>query len=98
MARNFCQAAGGRLCTAVELRADETHGSGCNADFERVWSDTPAGARRKATARIPAAQAERGAELRALAAEAQSHDSTTRSSEYRAYRDRRSPVVHDLIS
>ena len=44
MARDFCNAAGGRLCSAAELHADETHGSGCNADFERVWSSTSCGA------------------------------------------------------
>ena len=40
-AREFCKEAGGRLCTAHELHTDESHGSGCNADFARVWSSTP---------------------------------------------------------
>jgi hypothetical protein len=37
---NTCENAGARLCTADELKNDETHGSGCNYDFEWVWSST----------------------------------------------------------
>eukprot|EP00037_Helgoeca_nana_P030463 m.376491 g.376491 ORF g.376491 m.376491 type:complete len:1539 (-) comp28194_c0_seq1:146-4762(-) len=39
-AKQFCEAVGARLCTLPELQADETHGSGCNYDFEHVWSST----------------------------------------------------------
>mmetsp|Transcript_7547 Transcript_7547/g.19452 ORF Transcript_7547/g.19452 Transcript_7547/m.19452 type:complete len:1532 (-) Transcript_7547:376-4971(-) len=39
-AKRFCEGAGGRLCTLAELQADETHGSGCNYDFEHIWSST----------------------------------------------------------
>jgi len=40
-ASNFCEGAGGRLCTLAELEADETHGSGCNYDYQHIWSSTP---------------------------------------------------------
>jgi hypothetical protein len=40
-AQEICETAGARLCTNDELKADETHGSGCNYDFEWVWSSTP---------------------------------------------------------
>eukprot|EP00912_Choanoflagellata_sp_UC4_P001709 UC4_evm1s1092 len=38
---NHCRNIGGRLCTAEEIQNDETHGSGCNYDYELVWSSTP---------------------------------------------------------
>jgi len=34
----FCSDAGARLCTADEIRSDCTETSGCNFDFELVWS------------------------------------------------------------
>ena len=37
----ICQAIGARLCTAAELLADETRGSGCGHDGEMTWSSTP---------------------------------------------------------
>ena len=37
----FCTTAGGRLCTASELAADETRGTGCGYDAQSVWSATP---------------------------------------------------------
>eukprot|EP00729_Bicosta_minor_P008611 gene8611-32998_t len=36
-----CKNANARLCTAQELADDESHGSGCNFDFDWVWSSTP---------------------------------------------------------
>jgi len=39
-ARDFCEAAGARLCTEKELRRDETAGSGCGLDRAPVWSAT----------------------------------------------------------
>jgi len=35
-----CQANGGRLCTADELRADCTRGSGCGHDRDQIWSSS----------------------------------------------------------
>ena len=40
-AEALCDSQGARLCSADELMADESHGSGCNYDFEWVWSSTP---------------------------------------------------------
>ena len=40
----FCQAAGARLCTAAELLDGCTAGTGCQLDFELVWSVPPASA------------------------------------------------------
>ena len=37
----ICAAIGARLCTAKELTADETRGSGCGHDAEMIWSSTP---------------------------------------------------------
>ena len=37
---SICRAIGARLCTADELQADETRGSGCAHDREWVWSST----------------------------------------------------------
>ena len=34
----ICTAIGSRLCTAAELQAEETRGSGCGHDAEWVWS------------------------------------------------------------
>ena len=42
-AETYCSNAGGRLCTAAELLADCTRGSGCGHDFDYLWSSTPAG-------------------------------------------------------
>jgi hypothetical protein len=39
-AGSICLAVGARLCTAEELQADETRGSGCAHDREWVWSST----------------------------------------------------------
>lgn len=36
-----CTSAGGRLCTAGEIRNDCTKGTGCNHDSDHVWSSTP---------------------------------------------------------
>ena len=36
-AKAICEAAGARLCTAVELAAGCTQGSGCGFDFELIW-------------------------------------------------------------
>lgn len=33
-AEEHCAAAGARLCTSEELQNDESHGSGCNYDFQ----------------------------------------------------------------
>jgi len=38
---DFCQATGARLCTATELTAGVTAGSGCGNDYRLVWSSTP---------------------------------------------------------
>ena len=40
-AQSFCKSGGGRLCTADEMLEDETHGSGCNYDFNWIWTSTP---------------------------------------------------------
>eukprot|EP00040_Diaphanoeca_grandis_P037702 m.248252 g.248252 ORF g.248252 m.248252 type:complete len:249 (-) comp33863_c3_seq14:4570-5316(-) len=37
-ANDFCESQGARLCTGAELVADETHGSGCNYDYQQIWS------------------------------------------------------------
>jgi len=40
-AQQICSNAGGRLCTAAELLADCTRGSGCSHDNDYIWSSTP---------------------------------------------------------
>jgi len=40
-AQQICSNAGGRLCTAAELLADCTRGSGCSHDQDMIWSSTP---------------------------------------------------------
>ena len=40
-AANLCGKVGARLCTATELKEDDSHGSGCNYDYHWVWSSTP---------------------------------------------------------
>lgn len=40
-AKAVCEQVGSRLCTADELRADETAGSGCGLDEHAIWSSTP---------------------------------------------------------
>jgi len=37
---SICRAVGARLCTAAELQAEETRGSGCAHDREWVWSSS----------------------------------------------------------
>lgn len=37
----FCVSASGRLCTATELEAGCTRGTGCQHDADLVWSSTP---------------------------------------------------------
>ena len=37
-AKLYCEGHGGRLCTMSELEADETRGSGCGYDSQKVWS------------------------------------------------------------
>eukprot|EP00041_Stephanoeca_diplocostata_P030623 m.932583 g.932583 ORF g.932583 m.932583 type:complete len:1575 (+) comp23791_c0_seq1:275-4999(+) len=39
-AKDFCEEQGARLCTQTELATDETHGSGCNYDYNQIWSST----------------------------------------------------------
>ena len=39
-AEAFCASVGGRLCTADELDADCTQGTGCQHDFDLLWSST----------------------------------------------------------
>jgi hypothetical protein len=39
-ARAFCESAGARMCTADELLADETRGTGCKHDNKMIWSST----------------------------------------------------------
>ena len=39
-ASSICLAIGARLCTADELQAEETRGSGCAHDREFIWSST----------------------------------------------------------
>lgn len=41
-AEAVCSEAGARLCTSAELASDCTGGSGCQHDFDLVWSSTPA--------------------------------------------------------
>jgi len=40
-AQGICSAAGSRLCTATEIQAEVTRGSGCGFDNREVWSSTP---------------------------------------------------------
>jgi hypothetical protein len=40
-AEAMCKQVGGRLCSAGELEADCTKGSGCGHDSDHVWSTTP---------------------------------------------------------
>ena len=40
-AQQICADFGGRLCTAEELLADCTRGSGCSHDNDYIWSSTP---------------------------------------------------------
>jgi len=40
-AQQICANYGGRLCTAAELLADCTRGSGCGHDNDYIWSSTP---------------------------------------------------------
>jgi len=40
-AQGICSAAGSRLCTATEIQAEVTRGSGCGFDNKEVWSSTP---------------------------------------------------------
>jgi len=42
-AREICQAGGTRLCSLSELLDDEARGTGCNYDYELVWSSTTCG-------------------------------------------------------
>jgi len=42
-AKNICVQAGGRVCTAKELREGATRGTGCNYNWKRIWSSTPCG-------------------------------------------------------
>ena len=37
---SFCEDAGGRLCSEAEVLNDEVHGSGCNYDFNWMWTST----------------------------------------------------------
>eukprot|EP00930_Biecheleria_cincta_P098874 TRINITY_DN9052_c0_g1_i1.p1 TRINITY_DN9052_c0_g1~~TRINITY_DN9052_c0_g1_i1.p1 ORF type:complete len:590 (+),score=67.64 TRINITY_DN9052_c0_g1_i1:63-1832(+) len=39
-AKSICDAAGARLCTAAELQADESRGTGCSYDSVMIWSST----------------------------------------------------------
>lgn len=36
-----CEAVGARLCTVTEMMNDETQGTGCGYDGQRVWTSTP---------------------------------------------------------
>lgn len=40
-AERICYDAGARLCSVAELSAGETAGSGCDFDYEYIWSRTP---------------------------------------------------------
>lgn len=40
-AAEFCRAMGGRLCTADEIEAGCTQGTGCSHDSDLVWTSTP---------------------------------------------------------
>eukprot|EP01052_Picozoa_sp_SAG31_P012652 SAG31_NODE_745_length_12408_cov_4.755057_1_plen_562_part_00 len=42
-AEAFCARVGGRLCTAEELEAGCTQGTGCQHDSDLLWSSTPGG-------------------------------------------------------
>jgi len=37
-ARAFCEGSGARLCSALELQADEIRGTGCQYDKQQVWT------------------------------------------------------------
>jgi hypothetical protein len=37
----LCEGVGARMCTIEEIHGDVTRGTGCNFDFERVWSSSP---------------------------------------------------------
>ena len=51
-AKDFCENVGARLCTASELAADETAGSGCSADGAFLWSSTSCGTNSYATRKV----------------------------------------------
>ena len=40
-AKQFCQAAGARLCTYDEVRDGEVSGTGCSYDINTIWTQTP---------------------------------------------------------
>eukprot|EP01052_Picozoa_sp_SAG31_P004427 SAG31_NODE_183_length_20987_cov_8.711078_11_plen_343_part_00 len=40
-AAEFCEGLGGRLCTAAEVEADCTAGTGCGHDSDLIWTSTP---------------------------------------------------------
>jgi hypothetical protein len=42
-AESFCTSVGARLCTLSELQADEAKATGCNYDYELVWSSDSCG-------------------------------------------------------
>jgi hypothetical protein len=42
-AESFCTAVGARLCTLSEIQNDEAKGSGCNYDYELVWTSESCG-------------------------------------------------------
>ena len=39
-ANRFCEIAGARLCTLVELLSDESAGTGCAYDSKKIWSSS----------------------------------------------------------
>ena len=42
-AKAFCEDAGARLCTSVEILDQESRGTGCSYDMEHLWSKTSCG-------------------------------------------------------
>ncbi len=43
-AEAYCSVLGARLCSLHELQQDETRGTGCNDDFQQLWSSDSCGA------------------------------------------------------
>eukprot|EP00045_Choanoeca_perplexa_P017655 m.261284 g.261284 ORF g.261284 m.261284 type:complete len:2833 (+) comp17596_c0_seq5:884-9382(+) len=41
VAEQYCASLGARLCSAEEVEAEETRGSGCGFDLKRIWTRSP---------------------------------------------------------
>ena len=62
-AEAYCSNAGGRLCTAAELLADCTRGSGCSHDNDYIWSSTPGSTSTESPTKSPSKSPTQGPSL-----------------------------------